>query len=370
VSYPGKHFEIREHDAPTKYVWYGETRVARVTGSLSANQRVQRLRLFREWNLLSLAVGSSLSSSGRGQGEFVSAAVRWDASASNWTPVTNGQTLAAASVLWLRATTNATIAALGTYTLPSNQLISETGAFLPSAGIESWRLDSGLLASASLWQFEPRSQHWQIHFSPVSPAKMTNETIIAPGEALFLKPNSPAEVAIPEAAGRIAYYHQDHLGSSSILADADAGLLQETEAYPYGFPRCERVLRSHSEPYGFTQHELDFESVLHYARQRFYVSVLGRFISPDLLYGEPPSLPSGKLRGFLTDPQRGNLYGYVLGNPVKYFDPDGLEATPLSSFGARLRESKAPSQMALPAELMRGMNQAWDSSFEKQTQNG
>src|SRR6185436_8981169 len=54
--YVGKHFEVRDHDAPVKYVFSGNTRVARVTGSLSANERIQRLRLRTGWNLVSLAV--------------------------------------------------------------------------------------------------------------------------------------------------------------------------------------------------------------------------------------------------------------------------------------------------------------------------
>src|SRR4051794_3432542 len=54
--YVGRHFEVREHDQPVKYVWNGKTRVARVTGSLQATRRIQRLRFFRGWNLCSLGV--------------------------------------------------------------------------------------------------------------------------------------------------------------------------------------------------------------------------------------------------------------------------------------------------------------------------
>ena len=54
VLYPDKYFEVREHDAPTKYVWNGNTRVARATGSLNgSNQRRQLLRLHSGWNLQS-----------------------------------------------------------------------------------------------------------------------------------------------------------------------------------------------------------------------------------------------------------------------------------------------------------------------------
>jgi hypothetical protein len=49
-------FEVRDHDAPVKYVFNGATRVARVTGSLASVRRTQRVRVNRGWNLLSIAV--------------------------------------------------------------------------------------------------------------------------------------------------------------------------------------------------------------------------------------------------------------------------------------------------------------------------
>src|SRR2546426_12088170 len=85
--YVGRHFEVREHDQPTKYVFNGATRVATIIGSLSTNSRIQRFRLYPGWNLLSLAVTAlnareqfnSLSASGgEGQGEVVSAAYQWN----------------------------------------------------------------------------------------------------------------------------------------------------------------------------------------------------------------------------------------------------------------------------------------------------
>src|SRR5512140_365005 len=56
--YVGRHFEVRERDEPVKYVFNGNTRVARTTGTLAVPQRVQRLRVCRGWNLLSLAIAS------------------------------------------------------------------------------------------------------------------------------------------------------------------------------------------------------------------------------------------------------------------------------------------------------------------------
>src|SRR5262249_9786811 len=41
--YVDQYFEVRQNGVATKYVWCGNTRVARLTGKLSADQRVQRL---------------------------------------------------------------------------------------------------------------------------------------------------------------------------------------------------------------------------------------------------------------------------------------------------------------------------------------
>src|SRR6266498_166898 len=53
TTYVNKYFEVRQHDVPTKFVFSGETRVARLTGSLSTNPRNHRLRVLRGWNLIS-----------------------------------------------------------------------------------------------------------------------------------------------------------------------------------------------------------------------------------------------------------------------------------------------------------------------------
>jgi RHS repeat-associated protein len=62
-----------------------------------------------------------------------------------------------------------------------------------------------------------------------------------------------------------------------------------------------------------------------YHGARFYNPILGRFLSVDPLYGDPGTVEAAKLDEFLSNPQRLSLYSYVLNNPLRYTDPNGLE---------------------------------------------
>jgi len=63
-----------------------------------------------------------------------------------------------------------------------------------------------------------------------------------------------------------------------------------------------------------TQKERDNESGLDYFGARYYGSNLGRFTSPDPLFAS----------GRATSPQTWNRYAYVLNNPLRLIDPNGL----------------------------------------------
>ncbi len=65
----------------------------------------------------------------------------------------------------------------------------------------------------------------------------------------------------------------------------------------------------------FTGKERDTESGLDNFGARYYGSSMGRFMSPD---------PSGLAYADITNPQSFNLYSYVLNNPLRYVDPNGL----------------------------------------------
>jgi len=65
----------------------------------------------------------------------------------------------------------------------------------------------------------------------------------------------------------------------------------------------------------FTSHERDAETGLDYMQARYYQGLQGRFTSAD------PLLASGETR----HPQSWNRYAYVLNNPIRLIDPNGLD---------------------------------------------
>ena len=104
------------------------------------------------------------------------------------------------------------------------------------------------------------------------------------------------------------FFHQDHLGTTKVITNADGGLRDVNHYYPYG--RFVFAGASIPEPTpGFTGHERDGNSSSIYMLGRTYLEPFFRFASPD--------------------PARDgwNLYAYVGGNPIKFLDPTGREAT-------------------------------------------
>jgi RHS repeat-associated protein len=310
--YVGRHFEVRDHDQPTKYVFDGSTRVAEITGSLSSNLRVQRLRLYSGWNLCSLAVSGPFPATGA---EAISTAYQWNSGTGDYSRITLGQSLAAGTVLWIKAGTNADVSVLGTYSNPSPQPVQPGGAYFPGAGLEAW--SPGLPGLASSWGFDALSGEWLSHVAGDLASVSGPPPTLSPGQAFFLQSAAAASLEIPDPTLRIRYYHEDHLGSSSVITDASGALVEETAFYPFGTPRNEDKPRQIHEPYQFTQKERDLESGLHDFGKRFYSSTLGRWLSTDPLEEKGGSL---------------NLYAYARQDPLRYQDADGMEVTLAKSY--------------------------------------
>jgi RHS repeat-associated protein len=132
----------------------------------------------------------------------------------------------------------------------------------------------------------------------------------------------------------ILHYHPDSVGSTAALTDAEGRLVEERTHYPYGGLRHTHQpgTASGGQDYDFTGKERDRESGLIAMGARGYLDFLGGFLSPDPRFAEAARLAAGSksdqtsFATFLTNPQMGNLYAYGLRNPLKFVDPDGLDA--------------------------------------------
>lgn len=326
--YINRFFEVRDHDQPVKYVYNNDTRVARVTGSLSANNRIQRLRLFPGWNLLSLAVtaGGALRQMTNGQSTVLSpqAIFQWSQPTLTWLPVAPDDTLPAGTVLWVHAATNTTLALYGPYAEPAARTVPAGPSFQPGAGLEALPLPVSGIAY-SLWHHDAAGQLWDFQAPSFPGGDPGFPDFIGPGDAVFIQAGASAQWEVPDPAPGMRYYHGDHLGSATVTTDARGALVEETAFYPFGTPRSQYQPGQIAEDYTFTQKERDRESHLYYYGRRYYHPALGRWLSTD-----PEEEKGGGL----------NLYAYAQENPLKYVDPDGGEVKVTPTFSGTGKHAK------------------------------
>jgi RHS repeat-associated protein len=226
-------------------------------------------------------------------------------------------------VFWAKATTNATIGVVGTYSDPDYRQLDAGATYLSGTGLEAWC--PVFPPTMAAWHFgvQPFAfslSYWQSRLNGDLVSMDNLPRTFPPGAALYVIVDAPTELEIPDPALRIRYYHQDHLGSSSVMTDADGALVEETAFYPFGEARNSYELRQIEESYKFTQKERDRESGLHYFEARYLPGKLSRFLSVDPKYANIES-PAG-------DAQRLNVYSYVRNNPLQYTDPTGLQPAP------------------------------------------
>jgi RHS repeat-associated protein len=112
--------------------------------------------------------------------------------------------------------------------------------------------------------------------------------------------------------GVFKYFLSDHLGSTSVVLDANGGILEQQRYLPFGGPRTDLgspLLTSTDFTYT-GQRNLPDTGLMDY-KARFYSPTLGRFIQPDTI------IPGAE------NPQSCNRYSYSINNPVIYTDPSG-----------------------------------------------
>lgn len=110
------------------------------------------------------------------------------------------------------------------------------------------------------------------------------------------------------------FYSRDHLGNIREVTDAsgDAKAVYRYDAWG----RRSNVVETVEFDFGYTGHYTHRASGLVVAPFRFYDAEQGQWISRD------PAAESGGL----------NLYGYVLGDPINYMDPDGQHPAAVGGF--------------------------------------
>lgn len=345
VVYVDKHFEVRDNDVPTKYVWNGETRVARVTGTLSPNVRVQRIRVHAGWNLVSVAVFAPKAFVD--QSAVVEEVYRWRPGTLDWVAVSLTDAIPAGTVLWVRARRDATLRASGVYPGPPQTLrATPEGAFLPGRGLEALPLDTQP-TTISAWYFDGGAPSWRVRLAPPLDLMRGFPTRLAPGEAVFAAASeAQVELDMVKRVMSIAYYHQDHLGSTGCVTKVEGGATEEMAFYAFGGARNVRPTSEGDMAFAFTSQERETESHLDYFGARYYNNIIGRWVSPDPLdwvcwkYNtNAPKLTRDSniayaKNGFygaseeflqrLCHPQGSNSCAYVRNNPIHTIDLLGL----------------------------------------------
>jgi RHS repeat-associated protein len=325
--YVGKHFEVRDHDQPVKYVFEGSTRVARVTGSLSAGSRVQRLRLWSGWNLVSLAVTAEdlvgQLSRGTSEPDFGRIRVyRCGLASGDYPRVESGETVAAGTVLWIRAEADLAVGVLGESQEAVGRVVPAGGGHVAGPGLQAWP-QPDLPAGAIGWRYDAGRQRWQAQLRGDLDGAAELPPVLAPGEALYVAADAMVELTPDVGASGVAFYHQDHLGSSSVVTDASGEVIEETAYHPYGMPRQQARRQPIETHYGFTQKERDAESRLHYVEARYFQGVPGRFLSVDPRLSQHRFKSEEAAAEFFANPQRLNHYAYAVNNPLRFIDPLG-----------------------------------------------
>jgi hypothetical protein len=162
--YINKNFEVRDYDQPVKYVFNGDTRVARITGTLEqSSPRVQRLRVYKGWNLLSLAVQADDAASqlGIGSDPKIQEIERWDAQTQGYFPVGVQDPLPAGSVFWLFASADTTLEVRGSYFESGKIDIAAGGSFLISPSLSAVPIESALPPEIDrAWLFDAATKFW------------------------------------------------------------------------------------------------------------------------------------------------------------------------------------------------------------------
>jgi RHS repeat-associated protein len=166
------------------------------------------------------------------------------------------------------------------------------------------------------------------------------------------------------ASPTIEYVSGDHLGSASVVTNANGEVTGQQHFDPFGsrYTRTELPLlsargsvgrASEGLSKGFTGHEMDDDIGLINMQGRMFDGLTGRFLTPDPVIADA------------TDLQTHNPYSYVLNNPLRYVDPTGYFAQNPDDPGPTEEEQKMRmAQEWLEMEMQLFRDTQWDDETE------
>jgi RHS repeat-associated protein len=319
-------FEVRG-GAAVKYALLEGRRLTRIEGWLDpGRERVQRIVLAAGWNLVAAAVDGSA----RLRDAFGADAAVYEASNASYAPLDSASRVPAGKALWVHVPAPRLAVLRGP--AAADHTAASAGPLHAWPRLEPFRPALHLESNPALSVYDAASRRWLRRDPSLPPFLSEAPEELGAGQAFW----SPGTVELrPSAAAALAlvHYHQDHVGSTAALTDADGSLIEERTHYPYG------ALRAVHRPdapganveHDFTGKERDRESGLTVMGARSYLDLAGNFLSPDPRFLEAAALASGtdadkqSFAAYLANPQMGNPYAYALRNPLKLVDPSGLE---------------------------------------------
>jgi RHS repeat-associated protein len=141
----------------------------------------------------------------------------------------------------------------------------------------------------------------------------TTTDYIFNGDTLLATVDQQTASGNATGTAKTRYVHPDQLGSTNVVTDENAVVVQSLDYYPYGSTRISSAT-STNEKRKYIGQFLD-DSTLSYLNARYYDSGRGQFTSEDpVFYSTSQNLSS---------PQSLNPYSYADDNPITKSDPSG-----------------------------------------------
>ena len=158
--------------------------------------------------------------------------------------------------------------------------------------------------------------------APVRPMILAPAPILVPVLAFSLATAIPARAAlVPGPSGPgipmngTFFFHQNHLGSTTVLTDSTGGVASRVEYDPYGNIDSQSSSGQDIFRAKFNGRELEADLGIQFFNARYYDPTLGRFLSPDMTLGGD----TFKLVSL-------NRYAFAGNSPLTYADPTGRSA--------------------------------------------